>query len=804
MKIQQLLLLCLFCTYCSVLAQNKCKCTIDSSPFPGYTAPSTSTALAFSTEDEYSDNTNIGKLIAVGSMQILQKIFSVQPKSKVTLLDNCPSGYTPITQDDIKEIISRPDFSTLVGTNYLKLDFSKNTYYSSTKVYPDSKSGSDNKSYKYYTLSLDWQDKPTVGNESTYFDKKTTSTICKRKLQQFQIQLAGYEGYDLEKGKSYQFSIINKNAEKYYIYDSNNNTYTNQTFTYTHNGNSQWGCATINFKVQIFGGIIGGDCLTIWTKQQIGFNADSSNFKIDSIQSTLLSGVKVNNTDDVFFSSGSAPVAPIMGDSSSFYVYYSVYKSQKLMVQKISSQGTPIGSAIDTKLLGFPYDIVSTEFGFVVMSTNSGQKTVIQAINKDGSQRWLRVLINNGIEPNNPIEQIEFFSNEKCELPDGMTCMHYATNGRLNYARGKIQAIWAHYNHFGFESNGERDDHTGDTMISLDADTGEDQNIFWAWGASHSLIQNLNYDGKNLYVASLGDAHPMNIQFQVCNIDTYQCLKNKKLVQGDIPGDGSGPSGGRQGGFFDIIGNRNQKLFVYQRKASKGSYNDIYAKNTINEIAVLKFDSKLNYISTTTVISGDTAQRVNNLKTVAYGKNILLSYSLLPSSDVENFNRYTIDTDLDQTYIALLSGVDGSILMQPVLLQNYQLSASDDWRVLENGSIVYTYVDSDYNLKFYFTPPLTVPNYPNIITTSDPIYGFGNFTNVKDTIPINNYNNICVNQNDSNWVSIKVQSTNDQSNSNDNGTPSNNSQDITSQIISSNSKLVKYIWITLIIIVLSL
>ncbi|KAL4502141.1 hypothetical protein ABPG72_000376 [Tetrahymena utriculariae] len=282
-----------------------------------------------------------------------------------------------------------------------------------------------------------------------------------------------------------------------------------------------------------------------------------------------------------------------------------------------------------------------------------------------------------------------------------MTCMLDPNNGRLNYARGKIQAVWAHYNHFGFEINGDRDDHTGDTMTSLDADTGEDQNILWSWGASHSLIQNLYYDGKNLYVASLGDAYPMNIQFQVCNIDTCQCIKSPTVVQGEIPGDSTGLSAGRQGGFIDIVGNRNQKLFVYQRKAAKGGYHGKSSTNSINELAVLKFDSQLNYISTTTVLSGDSVTRINNLKTVAYGKNILIAYTVIPQSEVQKFNRHRINPLVDQTYVALLSGVDSSILVQPQLLQPYQTSASDDWRVLENGSIAYTHVDTNNTINIY-------------------------------------------------------------------------------------------------------
>ncbi|KAL4470667.1 hypothetical protein ABPG72_001778 [Tetrahymena utriculariae] len=516
-------------------------------------------------------------------------------------------------------------------------------------------------------------------------------------------------------------------------------------------------------KFQLFGGAIVGDCIAIWTKNQIVFNEDSINFSANSIKSSALSGVKANANTELFFSPGSAPIAPIIGDSSSFYVYYSVLNSNNLMVQKISNTGIQIGSAIDTKQSGNSFDIVSTEFGFFVMATDSNQRAFIQAINKGGSQRWLRILINNGLSPSSPKEQIGFFQNTKCELPFGMTCMFNPHNRRLNYARGKIQAIWAHYNNFGVD-----DDHTGETMISFDADTGENQNIFWAWGASHSQYQNLHNDGKNLYVASLGDAFPMAIQFQVCNIETHQCKKTSKLVQGGIPGNGSGDSSGRQGSFFIIPGNRNQQFFVYQRKSCSGGYSGNIQINTINELAIIKFDSQLNYISTSTVLSSDVAVRFNRIKSVQYGKNILLVYTVIPSTEVDNFNRQYSDSKEDEAYIALLSGVDGSILVQPTKLQSFQINSSDDWRPLENESIAYTYIDSDNKLNIYYTPALSIPSYPNPILTSDTTYGFGSFTNSQVVIPFNNYNNICVSQNHSDWVSLKVGSSNSDSNSNPN------------------------------------
>ncbi|EAR98230.2 hypothetical protein TTHERM_00344300 (macronuclear) [Tetrahymena thermophila SB210] len=766
----------------SINALSKCLCTIDSSPFPGSisTPPA---SLVLSSDSEVVDNTDIGKLIAVGSIQVLQQIFQVQKHSSGELGNNCPSGYIPLTKDDITTIIGRSDAISLIGPTYLNLDFTKNTYYTSTKVNATATDGSDNQSYVYFTLSLDKNNNFTIDKSSTYWESKVKSTICKRNLQSFSVSLNGYEGFDLEQGKSYQMKIANKNVQQYYIYDNSGNKFTSQTFIYTHNGDSIWGCATLNFKLQLFGGVIVGDCLAIWTQNQIAFNADSSSFNMNSIKTAVLSGVKANANTEFFFSPGSAPIAPIIGDSSSFYVYYSVQTSNQLMVQKVSSTGTPIGAAINTQQSGKPFDITSTGFGFVVMAADPTQRAFIQAINKDGSQRWLRILVNNGDLPKSPKDQIEFFSNEKCELPFGMNCMYEPHNGRLNYARGKIQAIWAHYNHFGFNDDGSNDDHTGDTMISLDADTGYNQTIFWSWATSHSLYQNMHYDGQNLYVASLGDAYPMNINFQVCNIDTYQC-KSNNIVQGDIPGDGYGEASGRTGGFFSIIGNRNQKLFVYQRKASNGGHGGTVSTNTVNELAVIKFDSQLNYISTKTLLSGDIASRINSIKSVPYGKNILLAYTVIPSSELQNFNRQESHFKVDQAYIALLSGVDGSFLVQPTQLSTFQINSSDDWRILENGSIVYTYIDNSNNLNIYYTPSLTFPSYPNPILPNDSIYGFGNFTNTKLKATVNNYNNVCVKQGDSNWSIVDysktissvaiVSSSNNQSNSSNPCVPGSN------------------------------
>ncbi|KAL4478430.1 hypothetical protein ABPG74_006665 [Tetrahymena malaccensis] len=789
MKLNTCLLLCLLYTCSEVYAISQCQCQIDSTPFPG--SNSTHPAnLTLSPQDEYVGGQNVGKLISVGSIQILQQVFGVIENSAPFLRNYCPDGYVPLSKDDLITIIARPDFNTLIGPKYLNLNFNTTFYYSSTKVYPNSTVYYDPLAYYYYTLNLDSNNKPIIDSRITdQHQKYIQQTICKRNSSLFKISLLGYEGFDLEKGKSYQMQIVNNNVQQYYIYDNNGNKFTSNSFTYTHNGDSQWGCATLNFKLQLFGGQIVGDCISIWTKNQFAFNADSKHFNINQIKSTVLPNVKASAYNWMFYISGQAPTAPIYGDSSSFYVFYSVLNSTQLLVQKVSSTGAPIGSAIDTKQTGMPLDIVSTDFGFVVMASDQNtQRGFIQAINKDGSQRWLRILANNGQKCVTPVNQINFYQDVNCTLPFGMECMLVPLNGRLNYARGKIQALFGHDNQFTVNV------HNGDTLISLDADTGFNQNIFWSWGNAHSMLQTMHYDGKNLYTASLSDSFPQGIYFRVCNIDTYQCISSNTLLQGTIPQSNNGTYSGRMGGFYSVIGNRNQKLFVYQTNACQAGLKGV------NVLAVVKLDSQLNYISTTTVLSGDIPSRINNIKTVPYGQNILLAYNIVPPTDTQ-CDRQKNYPLRDIGYVALLSGVDGSILVQPQQLTDFQISANDDWRLLENGSVVYTYVNFYNNtLTIYNTPALNIPNYPNPIKTSDTVYGFKNFTNFQIQIPKNNYNDVCTKPGDPNGQ-VGLTSTSKKHRR------LSNSMDSLDQEVNavqySSQKLIASLWITLIIITFS-
>lgn len=93
-------------------------------------------------------------------------------------------------------------------------------------------------------------------------------------------------------------------------------------------------------------------------------------------------------------------------------------------------------------------------------------------------------MINNGENPdeNTVLDQIDLGGSF------GTTTMFNPHNGRLVYARGKIFAVFAHYNFFGYYDTGKRNVHTGDSTVFLDVLTGEKTGNAFTWGSSHSLV----------------------------------------------------------------------------------------------------------------------------------------------------------------------------------------------------------------------------------------------------------------------------------------------------------------------------
>lgn len=158
---------------------------------------------------------------------------------------------------------------------------------------------------------------------------------------------------------------------------------------------------TISIRVQFFSGAIAGNCLTIWTKSnsKYGFQSETPTISATSITKVNLTSIKAKINNGLFFSAGTAPVAPIDNDNSSFLLFYSDKTDNKLYVQKLDKSGTLVNDRIPMNEEGAPFDITTSPTGFYVLGALGNTRLWVASYDFTGKQLWKRIIMNN---PDNP------------------------------------------------------------------------------------------------------------------------------------------------------------------------------------------------------------------------------------------------------------------------------------------------------------------------------------------------------------------------------------------------------------------
>ena len=70
-------------------------------------------------------------------------------------------------------------------------------------------------------------------------------------------------------------------------------------------------------------------------------------------------------------------------------------------------------------------------------------------------------------------------------------------------------------------------------------------------------------------------------------------------------------------------------MFIYQRKEGNSTFGTPQ-ENLINEVKLIRFDSSLQLIEGIDLFNSTYSKRVNTIKSVMYGKNILMAYTVIP------------------------------------------------------------------------------------------------------------------------------------------------------------------------------
>ena len=257
---------------------------------------------------------------------------------------------------------------------------------------------------------------------------------------------------------------------------------------------------------------------------------------------------KVKRIENVHFSHSIAPISPLLNTNGFYIAFFDLNdnkcKIYRILIEKNSSikntfKNPPIFSIENS----IPFDICTTRKGFVLLLRDSYDENnlFITAVSHSGKILWRNNIMNNGPNPlkcqNN---QLLFFNNQTEKIEFGMNSMFKPFSGRVIYGQKRILLIFSYMNNFGLFKGGEREDNSGDTIVSYSED-GTEVHLVQNWSTTHSLCQRGLYNGKDFFTLSLGDAGPANVK--VLKIDPKikmklfrQSLneKNKKIEDDEI------------------------------------------------------------------------------------------------------------------------------------------------------------------------------------------------------------------------------------------------------------------------------
>ena len=248
---------------------------------------------------------------------------------------------------------------------------------------------------------------------------------------------------------------------------------------------------------------------------------------------------KVRGVKDIHFSRAISPIAPLMYENGFYIAFnnkienklklYRVYIDEKSKSMKEYFKKEPLYEEESS----LPLDICCTPYGCCLLLTDSRDEDLlfIEMVSHKGELMWRNNIMQNGSFPvEAKINQLIFFNDITKKPEFGMNAMFHPYSGRLSYGARRIMCIFSYMNHFGVRVGGNREDNSGDLIITY-SDDGTEDNLVQNWSTTHSLAQRSYFDGKYFYTASLGDAHPANIK--VLRIDPMLKVEiNKnKVVQ---------------------------------------------------------------------------------------------------------------------------------------------------------------------------------------------------------------------------------------------------------------------------------
>ncbi|MCQ2817628.1 MAG: hypothetical protein MJ252_10220 [archaeon] len=598
---------------------------------------------------------------------------------------DCPEGYRLPTKEEIDTLLSKLGnnvYDTLTDKNGLGLDPSLK-YYTSTH--------DTSKSYYFWGLTLD-------NNTKTYkFESQACNTgpsrnsgRCVLETKNAKFNIEGKD-YDLSVNKGKSFTLIS-DVIKGYLWRVDDKLYSTKEVSIN---TDRRGCHLMETWGKILTGDVLYNCDIIYSKYYFEMNS-TSNFNLSYVE-TLNDTYNSKRKSAFHFGECQAPISPKA--NGGYYLTFYDKEEKKIRVLEYFNNDTVYKNTL-LEYDAYPMDISETDYGFAIYAkyTSDLHHSFIVAYNYNYVKRFETTIMNNGADAKVFKEGIQFYNSSNVVIY-GLSAMYDPDNGKLNYGRGYLTLIFAHYNYFGASSGG----HTGDTYFIFDS-TGNPQKAKYAWGweSSHSLIQSHIYDGKYFITAALGDAYPMGIKICVVDVtkntsqfdqsrNTYPQVKYSytdtmiPFIQGNMGGQSMGRLGG-------VLNFGNFYVCIYSIKQS--------ANDTTDGIFLTKFkyeNEKITEIGQHVTIKSGCAGSLTQLRAAKFGNRILITY-ILYKTDFGTGYPYD-DEYKTETMYYLLIDTNGSIIKDSIQASTQEQALNEDLRELRDGTLRWAYIDTKDVLK---------------------------------------------------------------------------------------------------------
>ena len=400
--------------------------------------------------------------------------------------DLCPPDFIVPYKEDYENLIKylgSKAYSTL--TDPKGFNMTKGLYYITNSK------GKTDEWFSFFMMYLDGKEIKISDKTSTQLGAKNLIIKCVLKVPETKIEFPLVEG-DIDYNKS---TTIRTNGKYFngYLWKIGNNFYNSKSVTYTF---TRSGSHLIEFWGNLINGEVAYSCDYAYVKKKPVSN--KQNFNINTVK-LIETDFEMHYYGYIYFSCSSSPVAPKVDGS---YLIAVSDKSSYLHILHFDRYDN-LTKDLNTTKIGYPVDIVETDYGFVVYATTlKGEASYLDLYNKNFELIKTLYVMNNKhedrMEPSDMTRQImRYTSSGSPEF--GMRFMIYSEGGKLVYTKGRIFLIFGHRNFNGKEY------HNGDSSATFN-DLLEDIDFGWGWGTSHSLSQSATFDEKNYISASLNDA----------------------------------------------------------------------------------------------------------------------------------------------------------------------------------------------------------------------------------------------------------------------------------------------------------